>query len=85
MGTTKLSNKGTIVIANSIRDAHRWRAGTEFIVIDTRDGLLLKAVRPFKATKLEDVIGCANFDGPPLSVEEMNEAVSAEARRRAKR
>ncbi len=35
METTRLSNKGQIVIPKNVRNAHGWEPGLEFIVEDT--------------------------------------------------
>lgn len=41
----KLSSKGQIVIPKSVRDAHGWREGTEFEVVDTSTGVALEPVQ----------------------------------------
>ena len=41
-----------------------------------------KPLRPFAETKPEDVFGCLAYDGPPKTIEEIDEAVLAEAARR---
>ena len=38
METTRLSNKGQIVVPKRIREAHGWEAGSEFAVSETPDG-----------------------------------------------
>lgn len=90
MHTTKLSSKGQIVLPSAIRGARQWAAGTEFAVIDTPEGVLLKPLTPaprFAPTRLADVVGMAGYVGPRLSLADMDSAVAAEAashRRRAK-
>ena len=73
METTKLSSKGQIIIPKWLRDAYRWEAGLEFIVINTGDGLFLKPSRPFEPTVLEEVAGSLPYAGPPRTVEEMDD------------
>lgn len=85
METTRLSSKGQIVLPRSTRDAHGWKVGTEFLVVDTPEGVLLKPVKPFPETRIEDVFGMADYKGPRRSLEEMDEAVLSEAIRRARR
>ncbi|MCJ7797313.1 MAG: hypothetical protein MUQ56_11210 [Thermoleophilia bacterium] len=51
--------------------------GVEFSVEDTPDGVLLRPLKPFKATRLEDVFGCAGYTGPAKSIEEMDAGVAA--------
>jgi AbrB family looped-hinge helix DNA binding protein len=47
METTRLSSKGQVILPKSIRDAHRWQPGTEFMVEDTAEGVLLRPAKPF--------------------------------------
>lgn len=82
METTRLSTKGQIVLPRAIRDAKSWHAGQQLAIEVTADGVLLKALKPFPATRLDDVVGCAGYKGRPLSIDEMNAAVAAEARKR---
>lgn len=42
---------------------------------------MLKPLRPFAEAKPEDVFRCLAYDGPPKTIEEMDEAVLAEAAR----
>jgi len=73
--TTRLSSKGQVIIPKSLRDAYHWESGLEFVVIDTGQGVLLKPHYPFAPTALEDVAGSLNYDGPPRTNEEMDEAI----------
>ncbi len=75
MLTTKLSSKGQVILPKSVRDSHRWPVGTEFTVEVTADGVLLRATRPFGATRLEDVAGCLRGPGPARTIEEMDRAI----------
>ena len=45
------------------------------------DVVVLRPIKPFPPTTIEDVYGCLKYDGPPLTIEEMDEAVAREARR----
>ncbi len=82
--TTTLSTKGQLILPKPIRDARRWRAGTRLVVEDTPDGVLLKAAPIFASTQPAQVFGRLKHAGPPKSVEDMDAAVAAEARRRAR-
>ena len=79
---TTLSTKGQVVLPTRIRDALRWSAGTRLLVEQTATGVSLKVVPAFAPTRDEDVFGCLSHEGPPRSIEEMNQAVLDEARRR---
>ena len=82
METTRLSSKGQIIIPKSLRDSHHWRPGTEFIIEDTATGIILRPRGLFPATKLEDGIGCTGYNGPPKTVEEMEEGMLADLRKK---
>ena len=80
METTRLSSKGQIILPKSIRAAHHWEPGVEFRVEDTADGVLLRPVKAFRQTGLEEVIGCTGYQGPSKSVEDMEAAIAAGVR-----
>jgi AbrB family looped-hinge helix DNA binding protein len=75
--TTKLSSKGQVVLPSHIRSAHHWQPGVEFSVEDTPDGVLLRPLKPFKPTRLEEVFGCAGYTGPAKTIEEMDAGIAA--------
>ncbi|MBI5142139.1 MAG: AbrB/MazE/SpoVT family DNA-binding domain-containing protein [Nitrospirae bacterium] len=77
MGTTTLSSKGQVIIPKSIRDSHHWLPGTEFVIEETAEGIILKTAKPFQATDVEKGLGCTGYVGSAHSVEEMDEAVAA--------
>jgi AbrB family looped-hinge helix DNA binding protein len=43
METTRVSTNGQIVIPTAVREALQWWAGKELVVLQTEDGVLLKA------------------------------------------
>lgn len=57
METTRLSTKGQVIIPKPLRTALRWQPGQELEVIETQDGLLLRARGPFEPSRLQDVAG----------------------------
>jgi AbrB family looped-hinge helix DNA binding protein len=82
---TKLSARGQVAIPKAIRAARKWKAGTEFVVQEIDEGLLLKPkkepkVKP-KSLTWEDLIGIMPYKGPRRSIREMDEAVLREARK----
>jgi AbrB family looped-hinge helix DNA binding protein len=79
---TRLSTKGQIVLPQSIRVSKAWESGTEFSVEETADGVLLRPLRRFPETRLEDIAGCLRFSGRAKTVAEMDAAVGREVRRR---
>jgi AbrB family looped-hinge helix DNA binding protein len=79
--TTTVSTKGQVILPKAVRDSRRWKAGTRLMVEETSDGVLLRQVPLFPPTTIDEVFGSAKYGGPTKSIEEMDEAVLAEARR----
>jgi bifunctional DNA-binding transcriptional regulator/antitoxin component of YhaV-PrlF toxin-antitoxin module len=69
-----------VVLPKALREHQGWGPGTEFEVEPQGDGLLLRLPRPARRTTLDEVIGCIPYDGPPVSVEEMDQSVDEAAR-----
>jgi AbrB family looped-hinge helix DNA binding protein len=82
--TTIVSTKGQVILPKAVRQQKRWEAGTRLTVENTKEGVLLKAAPLFAATEPGDVFGSLRHRGKPKSLEDMNAAVAAEARRRAR-
>ena len=83
MVRTRLSSKGQVVIPEKIRAAHGWGAGTEFVVEDRGDAIILRVARPFPPTRVEDVLGCTGYKGPKRTLAEMQEAIAKGVRERS--
>jgi AbrB family looped-hinge helix DNA binding protein len=79
--TTRLSSKGQVIIPQAIREAHQWASGVEFVVIDTDQGILLTPLSPFKATSIEEVLGCAGYKGKKKSIKDMEKGIIKGARK----
>ncbi|XUY26971.1 AbrB/MazE/SpoVT family DNA-binding domain-containing protein [Agrobacterium sp. rho-8.1] len=79
--TTTVSTKGQVILPKAIRQHRDWGAGTRLIVEETAEGVLLRRAPAFAQTKAEDVFGMLPFSGEPKTLDEMDEAVLAEARR----
>jgi AbrB family looped-hinge helix DNA binding protein len=82
MTKAHLSTKGQLVIPKEIRERHGWSAGTELEVIDTGSHLLILAPTSATPTEVEDLLGCTGYSGPRRSLQDMEDAVAAEARKR---
>jgi AbrB family looped-hinge helix DNA binding protein len=82
--TTVVSTKGQVILPKAIRDQRRWSAGTRLTVESTPEGVLLKPEPVFAATRIEAVFGSLAHAGKAKTVEEMDAAIAAEARRRAR-
>ena len=89
MEITRLSTKGQIVLPKAIRDAHAWESGTEFVLEDTADGVLLRPSAAFPESRLDEVAGClavritrTKARPKPKSIAAMKQAVLREVSRR---
>lgn len=82
--TTTVSTKGQVILPKAVRDQKNWEAGTRLTVENRDEGVLLKAAPLFAPTEIDAVCGSLAFEGKALTIEEMDEAVAAEARRRAR-
>jgi len=65
---TTLSSKGQIVIPRQIRLNHGWKPGISFTIIEEGDAIVLKPTLARKTTTIEEVIGCAGYTGPAVSL-----------------
>ena len=81
MARTRLSSKGQVIIPKAVRDRQGWRPGVELEVEDQADAVVLRLAKPFPPTTIEQVYGCLKYDGPPVTIEEMDEAVAEDVRR----
>lgn len=80
MVRTRVSSKGQVVLPKEVRDRQGWPAGTELEVEVQGDLVVLRPVRRVPRTTLDEVIGCIPYDGPPVSIEEMDAAIEQAAR-----
>ncbi len=69
--TAKLSSKGHVVIPQELRKRLGWTSGAELIFVETSDGVLLKSKRKKGPHTLANLIGFLQYDGPPISTEEL--------------
>jgi AbrB family looped-hinge helix DNA binding protein len=82
MEITRLSTKGQVILPKGIREARSWEPGTEFIVEESGDGILLRPAKRLPVVELDDVAGCLRTSLKAQTPEQMNEAVSQELLRR---
>jgi AbrB family looped-hinge helix DNA binding protein len=82
MARTRLSSKGQVIIPKAVRDRQGWQPGVELEVEDRGDAVVLRRPKPFPPTTFEEVRGCLKYDGPPATIEEMDEAVAEHIRQR---
>lgn len=88
METTRVSTRGQVVIPSELRKSYHWEVGQELDVIDTGDGLLLKARPPDTSAAWSELVGCLAHlnEGKPVPTDEdVHAAVQAMAAKRYRR
>ncbi len=81
--TTRISTKGQLVLPAELREKRGWKPGQVLEVVDTPEGVLLKAAPLFPKTELGAAAGILYRPGQrTVSVEEMNQGIVDEALRR---
>jgi AbrB family looped-hinge helix DNA binding protein len=85
METTRVSTKGQIVLPKSIRDELRWTTGTELVIENRPEGVVLRPAKLYPPTTLDQVAGCLNYKGPRKSIRSMDKAIAKEVSRRSAR
>ena len=82
MDITRLSTKGQIILPKNIRDGRAWGHGTEFIVEELRDGVLLRPAVRFSKTSLGEVAGCLKSKRNAKTPAQMRASIRREVLRR---
>jgi AbrB family looped-hinge helix DNA binding protein len=82
---TRVSTKGQVILPKAIRDRRQWTPGTELMIEERPEGVLLKPSPRVAPTRVEDVFGRLGPVDRALTIEEMDAAVMAEALRRHRR
>lgn len=76
----KISAKGQIVIPKDTRRRLNWDQGQKLEVVETAGGVFLKRPSEVKKRSPEEVLAkirsLIQYDGPPVTIEEMNETIS---------
>ena len=80
-----MSSKGQVVIPKGLRDALHWGAGTDLEVEINDEGLMLRRpARDRRLPTLEEVRkvgGTLKYDGPPLSLDEIDSRLAESFRK----
>ena len=83
--STTLSTKGQMILPKAVRESRGWGPGVRLLVEDRPEGVVITkdCDEPlFPPTTIDEVRGMLRYEGPPISIEEMNSAVLKEAARR---
>jgi AbrB family looped-hinge helix DNA binding protein len=73
--TTKVSTEGQVMLPKAVRDRRDWTTGTELVVEDTPEGVLLKEAPAFAPTAQGAAFGILKYTGKPKTIEEMDAAL----------
>lgn len=73
MPVATMTSKGQITVPKQVRDELGLEAGTKVTFVRTRQGDYRLRVKTGHVT---DLAGIMKYDGPPISIEEMDEAIA---------
>lgn len=79
MGSTanvKMSTKGQVVIPRELRERLGWGEGTRLEIVSQAGGVMIRPVRPYPLTTVDDLLGILKYDGPAKSLDEMDAAIT---------
>jgi AbrB family looped-hinge helix DNA binding protein len=82
MPTTKLSSKGQVIIPKAVRQSKKWSTGTELVVEEREDGVLLRSAPQEKKYTIHDLYGVLKYAGPPKTLADMERGVDEALRER---
>ncbi len=74
--TTRLSTKGQLILPKAIREKLKWHPGTELVIEDTAEGVLIKPAPKAKPSTLDQLVGALRYHGPPMSLEDMDAGIA---------
>jgi len=72
----RVTAKGQITLPKALRDAMHLKIGDKVLFELLEDGTYV--IKP-RATDVQSLKGCVNYQGPPKTVEEINAAMEQEA------
>ncbi len=75
MSTITMTSKGQITLPAATRAKLRLVKGVQMEVEETGDGKIVLTPKPAKTGDIRRLRGILKYDGPPVSIEEMNEAI----------
>ncbi len=78
-----LSANGQVTFPPSLCQAQQWKAGQTLVIMVQSEGLLIQSPSPFPPTTLAEVAGCLAYQGPPKTLEDMENAIDTELQERA--
>jgi AbrB family looped-hinge helix DNA binding protein len=85
MERTRVSSKGQVVLPKSVREDYGWPAGTVLEIDRGPASVSLRKADSIPVTTVEDVSGFLKYNGPPISLEDMERGIDAAMRERWRR
>ena len=86
---TRLSGRGQVVVPKAIRDLKDWAPGLDLEMVDAGDGVLLRPCRANKRLRVAEAVERMRaiyiHSGPPVTLEEIDEAIAEAAVERDRR
>ncbi len=77
---TRVSGKGQVVIPKDVRDRLQLSPGDRLDIIERADGVFLRKVHAKSGESFDEITArirrLAQYDGPPVTIEEMNVAIA---------
>jgi len=79
----RISSKGQLVLPKAVRDELGLVAGSEVDIESVGGSIVLRPIarRYRKQYTIDEVAGFLKYDGPPVSLEDMERGIEEEARR----
>lgn len=80
----RISSKGQLVLPKAVRDAFGLGPGSEVEIESTGNSIVLKPItrRSRKRYTVDEVAGFLKYEGPPVSIRDMDRAIEDEVRRK---
>jgi AbrB family looped-hinge helix DNA binding protein len=82
MSTITMTSKGQITLPAATRAKLQLVKGVQMDVEETADGKVVLTPKPQKTGDIRRLRGILKYDGPPVSIEDMNAAILEAASRR---
>jgi AbrB family looped-hinge helix DNA binding protein len=76
MPTITMTSKGQFTLPVATRTNLRLAKGTQMDVDETSDGKIILTPKPPKKGGLSKLYGFINYDGPPVSIEDMDRGIA---------
>lgn len=80
MARVHVNEDGAITLPEDVLTSTGWTEGMELEVESHGGVVIIRPARPFPPKTVDEVFGCLKWQGPPVTIEEMDEGVKRAAR-----